>query len=334
MPPALICRRLSPRTWHIVFLYNGFSVPRRNSEQERKRNLSCFFHCSSFIWIKKLWHFSVKIWNKLDWASLREAIVSAVDCFPTQFNGSAHIFEKQKPSGAKRIKIKNPNPAKVPDLLATGFYPNFTPCRKRVLRASLFYETPTSKPPRITLPQQLAFYEQLHTILQSKPSITFQWNQTREGPRESWYLFTYFTSIFNEFQVRAALLKSLSVYMSIRGHHDWTFRRPSMFSAAYNTGADNYTEAAPCNEVLERYCHRQTSVAAAVPVSKISAPMYHQTNETIPLGWYIIKRLKSFFTAHILSSTSASSPTSMLLATATFQSRFILSFFFLLLEPI
>lgn len=39
--------------------------------------------------------------------------------------------------------------------------------------------------------------------------------------------------------------------MSIRGHHDWAFRRPSMFSAAYNTAGE--TEAANCNDVLDRY---------------------------------------------------------------------------------
>lgn len=70
--------------------------------------------------------------------------------------------------------------------------------------------------------------------------------------------------LFLNFQVRAALLKSLSVYLSIRGHHDWTFRRRSMFSAAYNTGADYNTEAAPCHEVLERY-NLQTIVEASEP---------------------------------------------------------------------
>lgn len=48
-----------------------------------------------------------------------------------------------------------------------------------------------------------------------------------------------------------------------------------MFSAAYNTGADNYTEAAPCNEVLERYkCdvkHVAPKMASTVTASAINA---------------------------------------------------------------
>lgn len=39
-------------------------------------------------------------------------------------------------------------------------------------------------------------------------------------------------------KVRAAILKSISVYMSLRGHHDWAMRRPSMFSGNYPTAAD------------------------------------------------------------------------------------------------
>lgn len=75
--------------------------------------------------------------------------------------------------------------------------------------------------------------------------------------------------IISSSQVRAALLKSLSVYMSIRGHHDWV-RRPSMFSAAYNnTAAD--TEAANYAEVLDRYKHDTSTTKQS------------QANEMVPL---------------------------------------------------
>lgn len=42
----------------------------------------------------------------------------------------------------------------------------------------------------------------------------------------------------NHKQVRAALMKSLGVYMSLRGNLDWIPRRHSMFSGAYGTAAD------------------------------------------------------------------------------------------------
>lgn len=54
-------------------------------------------------------------------------------------------------------------------------------------------------------------------------------------------LDTILLFFFSIFQVRIALMKSLSVYLSIRGHHDWPARRPSMFSAAYGTAPE--TEA-------------------------------------------------------------------------------------------
>lgn len=39
-------------------------------------------------------------------------------------------------------------------------------------------------------------------------------------------------------QVQAALMKSLGVYMSLRGHLDWFPRRHSMFSGTYGHAAD------------------------------------------------------------------------------------------------
>lgn len=50
-------------------------------------------------------------------------------------------------------------------------------------------------------------------------------------------------------QVRAALIKSIGVYMSLRGHLDWLPRRHSMFSGAYATAPD--TEL-PCNDINNR----------------------------------------------------------------------------------
>lgn len=47
-------------------------------------------------------------------------------------------------------------------------------------------------------------------------------------------LFTFFYFL----KVRAAILKSISVYMSLRGHHDWPMRKPSVFSGNYPTAAE------------------------------------------------------------------------------------------------
>lgn len=55
--------------------------------------------------------------------------------------------------------------------------------------------------------------------------------------------FLFYTDWFSCQKVRAALLKSLSVYLSLRGRHDWAQRRQSMFSAAYNTAPE--TEQPP-----------------------------------------------------------------------------------------
>ncbi|XP_058821177.1 PDF receptor isoform X5 [Topomyia yanbarensis] len=65
-----------------------------------------------------------------------------------------------------------------------------------------------------------------------------------------WSYVTHFLTSFQGFfiallycflngEVRHALMKSLSVYLSIRGHHDWPIRRQSMFSAAYGTAPEN-----------------------------------------------------------------------------------------------
>lgn len=45
-------------------------------------------------------------------------------------------------------------------------------------------------------------------------------------------------------------MKSLGVYMSLRGHLDWLPRRHSMFSGAYGTAADNEQQ---CNENQNRH---------------------------------------------------------------------------------
>lgn len=44
-------------------------------------------------------------------------------------------------------------------------------------------------------------------------------------------------------QVRTVLLKSLAVYMSVRGHPEWVPKRASMFSGAYNTAPDTEGQA-------------------------------------------------------------------------------------------
>ncbi|XP_029719182.1 PDF receptor isoform X1 [Aedes albopictus] len=82
-----------------------------------------------------------------------------------------------------------------------------------------------------------------------------------------WSYVTHFLTSFQGFfiallycflngEVRIALMKSLSVYLSIRGHHDWPARRPSMFSAAYGTAPE--TEA-PNAVDLKRNSNTRTS---------------------------------------------------------------------------
>ncbi|XP_058455071.1 PDF receptor isoform X2 [Malaya genurostris] len=67
-----------------------------------------------------------------------------------------------------------------------------------------------------------------------------------------WSYVTHFLSSFQGFfiallycflngEVRHALMKGLSVFLSIRGHNDWHIRRQSMFSPAYGAAPDNET---------------------------------------------------------------------------------------------
>lgn len=90
------------------------------------------------------------------------------------------------------------------------------------------------------------FIAMLYCFLNGEVSIRIKFNffktfETRLSiPNYSFYYF----------QVRAALLKSLSVYMSLRGYPDWIPRRQSMFSAAYATAP--VTEA-PCKDEKNRW---------------------------------------------------------------------------------
>lgn len=53
-----------------------------------------------------------------------------------------------------------------------------------------------------------------------------------ETKRKKLVLYLFFYHLFDFKKVRAALVKSIAVYMSLRGHLDWIPRRHSMFSAA------------------------------------------------------------------------------------------------------
>ncbi|CAO1380408.1 unnamed protein product [Diamesa hyperborea] len=68
-------------------------------------------------------------------------------------------------------------------------------------------------------------------------------------------LFISLLYCFYNGEVRTALTKWISVYLSLRGHHDWAMRRQSVFSGNFATNAD--TEA-PQN-VNEENRNRQTT---------------------------------------------------------------------------
>uniref|UniRef100_A0A182QRK9 G-protein coupled receptors family 2 profile 2 domain-containing protein n=1 Tax=Anopheles farauti TaxID=69004 RepID=A0A182QRK9_9DIPT len=90
-----------------------------------------------------------------------------------------------------------------------------------------------------------------------------------------WSYVTHFLTSFQGFfiallycflngEVRTALMKSISVYLSLRGHHDWTVRRQSLFSAGYPTvPANEAPHAAETNRNTNRNAASNNLLASA-----------------------------------------------------------------------
>ncbi|XP_058117660.1 PDF receptor [Anopheles ziemanni] len=113
-----------------------------------------------------------------------------------------------------------------------------------------------------------------------------------------WSYVTHFLTSFQGFfiallycflngEVRTALMKSISVYLSLRGHHDWAIRRQSLFSAGYPTvPANEAPNAGESNRNTNRNATINNNLLASATNHTANGGAANAANGRSGAGWF------------------------------------------------